>query len=158
MPPRRPESNGWSPNKELWDELVRLTDNLVWNNCKLDPSFKHRVPKHSGVYVICSSPPFPPAVTLKPSIVLYAGQSKGNLRSRFNEHSNNPGPLLQPFARCFFPNVEFWYTRIDEVSQIDEIEILLIETFNPPCNSIRAPGASTIIARIGESVPIGRKR
>lgn len=159
MCPPRLDFNGWSPDIKLWKALERTAENLIWGSCiALDPNARHRIPIYSGVYVISAEPPFKSKVAFKPSAVLYAGQSKTDLRSRFITHCKDPSPSLKQFIQCFYPNVHFWYARIDEKSQIDKIEALLIETFNPPCNSIRAPGASTIIANIGTSIVLGQKK
>ena len=150
-------TNGWSPDRALWCELVRVTNGLSWRNVDLDRSSRHRVPEHSGVYAICAESPLEAQMNFNACTILYAGQSKRCLRTRFLQHSQNPGRILQPFTSCFYPKVRFWFASVNDVSRIDEIEVLMIATFNPPCNSIQGPGASTIIAHIGTTKPIGHK-
>lgn len=161
---RTRSSTGWSPEKRLWSELVRVSGDLSWKRVVLDSSRSHRIPKEdTGVYLICSCPPFEALKSLTTYTVLYAGQVKSNkrgLRTRFLEHIRKPNAKLRLFLDCYYPAVHFWFALAYEPSHIDALESLLIATFNPPCNTIEAPGSSTLMARIGapQSIGISGKR
>ena len=149
-------TNGCSPDKALWCELESITNGLSWKNISLDQSKKHRIPKKSGVYIICAEFPLQAIKNFNACIILYAGQSKSCLRTRFLQHSQRPGQKLKPYISCFYPRIQFWFAPISDVSLINKTEGLLIAAINPPCNSIQAPGAHAIIARIGTTKPIGK--
>ena len=154
------KSNGWSSETAIWKELFELTQLLSWNRIPFDSSRLHRVPKDkTGVYLICVRPPFGVIEKLNAYTVIYAGQVRSHIRgfrTRFSEHLNQPNPTLKTFMDCYYSHVDFWFAHVHEPSLIDSLEGLLIEAFNPPCNSIRAPGSLTLIARLGTPRPIGR--
>ena len=152
---------GWSPVRAAWQELARLNDDLTWKRADFHASRKDRVPRgETGVYLICARPPL--QRTPKPPVytVLYAGRTTASegLRSRFLKHIRKPNRKLDVYLRCYVPEVEFWYSVLTEDTKIGTLEVLLIDTFNPPCNSIAAPGSSAIRARIGETVPLDPAR
>lgn len=149
--------SGWAAEKNFWRELEKSSDKLTWKRVPLDLSRQHLVSKSTGVYLICAPPPDGIVSDLRLYTVLYAGQvhsKKHGLRARFREHVKKPSPKLRVFNDCYYPNVDFWFTRVSDQKQIGKIEALLIEIFNPPCNSIRAPRTQPLIARLGKRVPI----
>ena len=155
----RSSTIGWSPEKNLWNELIRVSKNLSWKKIKLDLSSSHRVSKQIGVYLICACHPYEAVKGLKAYTVLYTGQVKSEdrgLRTRFLEHIKKPNAKLKLYLNCYYPDVHFWFAHVDKPTQIDELEALLVETFNPPCNSIGAPGSSALVARLGTPRFIGR--
>ena len=153
-----PLAGGWSPERALWLELERVSGTYSWRCVNLDSTRAHQIPKESGVYLICASPPGSLATEISAYTVLYAGQvnsSKRGLRTRFLDHIQRPDPKLRLFLECFFPSVHFWFTLENEPSRINELESILIGTFNPPCNKIGAPGSSILIGRLGIPRRIG---
>lgn len=144
---------GWSPERRLWNELENLSGTLFWKKVELDRNRAHLVSESDqGVYLICASPPVQTINAINAYTILYAGQVKSrnrSLRTRFLEHIRNPSPQLKLFLDCYYPSVHFWFTAVRDQSTIDGLEALLVETFNPPCNSIRAPGTQTLLARLG---------
>lgn len=158
----RLKSNGWSSEPPIWQELAGLTQLLSWKRIPFDSSRSHRVPEHdTGVYLICVSPPFGTLKKLNAYTVLYAGQVKSHIRgfrTRFSEHLKRPNATLKMFLDCYYSHVDFWFAHVHDPSQIDSLEGLLIDTFNPPCNSIRAPGSLTLVARLGTARRIGEGR
>lgn len=91
--------------------------------------------------------------------VIYAGQAsslRSGLRSRFQHHRKKPKPLLDRYLRCFGATTEFWYAEVLGAAELNRIEALLIETFNPICNDIAAPGSSAFLATIGDPIPVSR--
>lgn len=160
MPRPSYSTPGWSPDEALWDELARISCDLIWKKVKFDASYSHLVSNQKiGVYLICANTPKEAIKQLSAYTVLYAGQVRSHehgLQARFLEHVRNPKIKLQWYIKCYYPNVHFWFAHVDDASLIDELETLLIEAFNPPCNSISAPSSSAIIARIGAGRPIGR--
>ena len=156
---RRRNTVGWSPEKELWEELVHVSGDLAWKRVNLDSSHSHRIPKQvTGVYLICAPPPFEAVKMLNAYTMLYAGQVKSQsrgLQTRFLEHIRTPTAKLRLFMDCYYPRLHFWFALVHDPPQIDSLESLLIETFNPPCNTIGAPGSSTLIARLGTPRPLG---
>lgn len=153
---------GWSTNPRLWKELDNLGKNLSWKNVNLDLSKKHLLPgNYRGVYLICAFSPSKTLDLIKAYTILYAGKvtsSNRGLRNRFIEHINHPNSILKEFLHCYYPKIDFWYAIINEQSQIDEMEAILIETFKPPCNKIRAPGTQILLARLGPGKVIGTRR
>ena len=144
---------GWSPEKRLWDELEEVGEGLSWKRIDFNLRQSDSLPKDDrGVYLICAAPPGNTISTINAYTILYAGQVKSDrrgLRSRFREHINNPSRNLQLFRGCYYHDIHFWFAATDDESQIAKLEILLIEAFNPPCNSIRAPGTRPMLARLG---------
>ena len=153
---------GWSGERALWIELARAGQNLPWKHEPLDSTRSHLIPPGDiGVYLICSPPPEQVLDTLPVCTVLYAGQvysERRGFRTRFLEHIQRPAPKLRVYLRCYFPGVEFWYASVRDHARRNSLETLLIETLNPPCNSIQAPGSTKLLARIGRPAPIGRSR
>lgn len=143
---------GWSCQLDLWRELQQVGKNRSWRSVELDSERSHLIPLATGVYLICARPPIEAVKRIGTYAVIYAGQVKSperGLRTRFLEHIHRPNPKLRMYMDCFYPNVQFWFTLASDQSGIDELEGLLIDTFNPPCNSIRAPGSSAIKGRLG---------
>ena len=162
MSRRRPSTPGWSPERKLWDELERLSEDLSWKKVELDQKRAHLVSKNDrGVYLICASPPIKTISAINAYTILYAGQVKSynrSLQNRFLEHIRYPSPQLKLFLNCYYPTVHFWFAVVQDQSKINELEALLIETFNPPCNDIKAPGTQILLARIGVGRIIGAGR
>ena len=160
MGPARHEISGWSPDRTLWTTLEGLGRALSWRRVDLDPSRSHLVSASDGVYLIAARPPSRAMAEIGFYTVLYAGQVKSmqsisrNLRVRFCEHISRPNPKLRLFIDCFYPAVHFWFAVTHDRSLIDQLETLLIRTFNPPCNTIDAPGAKVLLARIAAGQPI----
>lgn len=161
MPRSSYSTPGWSPDETLWNELAKISGDLVWKKVEFATSYSHLVPDRKiGVYLICANAPKEIMKQLGAYTVLYAGQVKSQergLRARFLEHVKNPKTKLKWYIKCYYPNIHFWFAHVDDTSRIDELETLLIEVFNPPCNSISAPSSSAIIARLGAGQPIGRR-
>lgn len=150
---------GWSPEKKLWEQLDRIGKNLQWRRVSLDSNYLSRVPRSSGVYVICTSPPFESVKAIGAHSVVYAGQVKSTnrgLQTRFREHIMNPSAHLKLYLDCFFPSIYFLFASVTDTDLIDKIEGFLIEAFNPPCNKIGAPGSSTLLARLGNPTIVGK--
>ena len=149
--------SGWTYEKDLWDRLSTAGRDLSWKNLSFDENSRHLVPEHDGgVYLICAKPPPGFVEPVPVYTVLYAGKvesTEHGLRRRFLEHLRRPSPILRIFRLCYFPHLYFWCVAIHDQSRISEIEALLIETFNPPCNQRRAPGTDVLLAKIG----IGQK-
>ena len=119
-----------------------------------DRNLAASVPETSGVYVICARPPYPTTLGRAAYTVLYAGKVRRlprTLRARFVEHCDRPTPILRPLLLCFHPNVHFWWSSVADSEEIDRTETLLIESFNPPANMIRAPGTAVLLARLGRT-------
>ena len=163
MDRRQSLAPGWSPERNLWDELERLSRDLSWKKVEFDRNRAHLISMNErGVYLICAAPPVETIKTVNAYTVLYAGQVKSrnrSLRTRFLEHIRTPSPQLKLFLDCYYPAVHFWFAAVRDQSKIDALEALLVETFNPPCNRIRAPGTHVLLARLGAGrTIIGRKR
>ena len=158
-PSARSLTTGWSPERRLWDKLKDLGKELSWKKVEFDPNKSHLLPEDDrGVYLICAAPPVDTINVLNAYTILYAGQVKSerrSLRHRFLEHIRHPRPKLKLFVDCYYPDVHFWFAVSHEPSKIDTLEVLLIEIFNPPCNSISAPGTKVTLARIGAGRSIG---
>lgn len=158
-PSTRSLNTGWSPERRLWDELRNVGKELSRRKIELDPNQSHLLPESArGVYLICASPPKNAINALGAYAILYAGQVKSrcrSLRSRFLEHISHPKPKLRLFVDRNYPDVHSWFAVAHELSRIDALEILLVEIFNPPCNSISAPGTKITLARIGAGRSIG---
>ena len=138
----------------MWNELEALGRDLSWRKVTLEPDRGHLLPNGKrGVYLIGASPPARSLNVINAYTVLYVGQVKSprrSLRDRFLEHVRRPATKLKVFLDCYYPAVHFWYAVLNDASRIDTLETLLMETFRPPCNSIRAPGAQAFLARIGK--------
>lgn len=158
-PSTRSLNTGWSPERKLWDELRNAGRELSWKKIEFDPNKSHLLPENArGVYLICASPPKDAINALGAYTILYAGQVKSerrSLRNRFLEHIRHPRPKLKLFVDCYYPDVHFWFAIAHEPSTIDSLEILLIGIFNPPCNSISAPGTKSTLACLGAGRSIG---
>ena len=154
----RSSVTGWSPERQLWSALEFLCRDLAWKRVDLDRNRSHLVSERDrGVYLIAAPPPMRVIDVVSSYTILYAGQVRSrNLRSRFLEHIKNPNPKLRLFMDCFYPTIHFWFAVTDDQSRIDALESLLIQTFNPPCNSISAPSTQILLARLGHGKKINR--
>ena len=152
-PSTRTSSIGWSSDRRVWDELEKVGKGLSWKKIDFDRKQSELLPGDGrGVYLICGKPPGNVIRIIEAYTILYAGQVKSahrSLRTRFLEHLRKPNPKLRLFLECCYPNIDFWFTVTNDETQINEMEVLLQETFNPPCNSIRAPGTQPLLARLG---------
>ena len=159
MSPARSSNTGWSSERKLWTELEQLSNGLLWKKVIFEPDREHLLPDSDrGVYLICATPPIESLSVVSAYTILYAGRVKSShrsLRDRFLEHIRRPSAKLKIFVDCYYPTLHFWYATEERQSRIDALEILLIETFRPPCNSIRAPGTRAFLARLGSGQIIG---
>ena len=158
MPLTNSRPTGWTADAKLWQELHRIAANYSWARIAFDSNLAVNVPEAPGVYLICAHPPYPTKLGRAAYTVLYAGKVQRpprTLRARFLEHCKRPKPALRPFLLCFHPNVHFWWSSIADAEEVDQIETLLIESFNPPANMIRAPGTAVLLARLGQTRPVG---
>ena len=150
---------GWSSEKLLWEALDNFGQGLSWKKILFAKNMSDLVPGNTqGVYLICATSPAKPTNQLSLYTVLYAGKVSSphrSLRMRFIEHNKNPNSKLKKFMSCYYPNIHFWCAELDDTAQIDELESLLIQTFNPPCNSKAAPGTGVLLAHLGAAKPIG---
>jgi len=150
---------GWSCEKSLWDRLESLGKDLSWRKVKFYPDNISKVPaKKRGVYLICAYPPVNLLKNIGAYTILYAGQVKSHHRgfqNRFSEHIKGRGTLISSFNKCYYPNLDFWFSCISEDSLIDEIESLIIDVFRPPCNKIRGHSSQYIPALLKNSRRIG---
>ena len=151
---------GWAADAKLWQELHRLAAKYSWTRIAFDSNLAVNVPETPGVYVICAHAPYPTKLGRTAYTVLYAGKVRRlprTLRARFVEHCKRPNPALRPFLLCFHPKVHFWWSSIADSEEVDQIETLLVESFNPPANMIRAPGTGVLLARLGQTRPVGQR-
>lgn len=152
----RATSTGWSAERTLWQELVRLSAHLQWRCVALDLSRSHQVPADdTGVYLLCARPLSGALEEISAYTALYAGQVHGETRSfrkRFVDHIKRPKPQIHAYTSCFYPSVDFWYASVRDSDVTNTLETLLIETLNPPCNAIGAPGSKALLARLGTPV------
>lgn len=156
MNPHYSIPRSWSPAKELWSELNRISGDITWSRVKFDENSSHVIPvKSKGVYLICADTPRDVLQTIGLKTVLYAGKSETCLKSRFLYHIRSPNWKLKVYLESFIPDTFFYYSKVNDTSRIGELENLLIQTFNPPCNSISGPGTSFLLARIGPPRAIG---
>ena len=137
---------GWTLEKQEWDLLLQVVKGTSWSKTKLGQLYRDRVPKRSGVYIICVKiPRFTQTFFKSLYNVIYIGKSdKGTLLDRFLDHCNRPKQELVMARRCFGDNFEYWFTEVDP-DKVAELEARLIDCFGPPVNRIRGH----IPARIG---------
>lgn len=157
---------GWKADLSRWKELAKvgIRENLKWKKVNFLENRKDSIPERdAGIYLICAGPPRvslseePPCevlASLKLYNVLYAGKTTRGLRARFLEHIKRPPRMLAEYRKCY-DSMHFCYAVIGEPEVIKEMEFLLIDSFGPPCNSIRSPGADVIEAHFGATETIG---
>lgn len=157
---------GWGADFDRWQKLaeIEVRESLKWKKVLFLENRKEKIPEHdAGIYLICAGPPRvslfgkPPLgalAQLKPYNILYAGQTQRSLRARFLRHIKRPSPKLAVYLKCY-NSIHFWYTVIEEPETIDDMEKLLIDSLGPPCNSIHAPRAAAVEARLGITQKIG---
>ena len=144
-------SKGWSLDATKWQDLLTLEAKLClrWKRCLLRPDQSYLVPQRPGVYVIEIPSPMQVADldklalgTVRPiRSPAYVGETGSSLRSRFMEHT---GPLAQDRIRSAralplpakLPRWFIW-TEIADYSAVQQLESIMIDCFNPPCNKIR---------------------
>ena len=85
---------GWTLDRTLWNELLRVSKELSWRRVELYVQNSYRIPvDNTGVYLIGTRPPFQALKSLEAYTILYAGQVKSSargLRTRFLEHIRKP--------------------------------------------------------------------
>lgn len=155
-------SKGWSPVRQLWDELNGLDPQPQWRKVIFHKDQEHRVPAYTtGIYMICGSPPGTRVEAIHAYTVFYVGKvgkRTHGLRERFREHLQRlQDPLFGNFVKCFHP-VDFWYAVVDIPGRISGFESVLKLAFNPPCNKIDPPGTSKLRIRLGEEKRIRRSQ
>ena len=157
MPRLGSSTPGWSADKKLWDHLDKLSRGLSWRKVEFSPSREGVVPSSEhGVYLICASPPAKTLDAVNAYTILYVGQQQGgtrSLRERFREHIDTPKPAFKAFVDSYFPAIDFWFAVVKDLATIDDLESILIETFNPPCNLARGRGAEVLLAHLGPPQP-----
>jgi|GEM_PF-5607676 len=144
-------SKGWSLDATKWQSLLGLEERLGlnWKRCELKADKSYLVPQRPGVYVI--EIPSPMQVADLRSLATggvrpirspaYVGETGASLRSRFVEHT---GPLAQDRIRqarelpapAKLPRWFIW-TEIADYPAVQQLESIMIDCFNPPCNKIR---------------------
>ena len=151
-------SRSWSLEKELWSKLNQIGGDTTWSRVKYDKnSIQHIPPKSKGVYLICADTPQDVLREKGLNMVLYAGQSE-DLKSRFLEHIRDPKQQLKEYLDSLIQYTFFYYTKVGDVSRICDLEILLKQTYNPPCNQINPPGTSNYLkAHLGLPEKIGAR-
>ena len=128
--------NGWTLEKQNWDDLLIVLTGTKWSRTKLDTLYKNRIPNRPGVYAIClnlgamgfTQRPFKDIYE-----VIYVGRSESSVRTRFVSHCNKPVRGVREAKECFGNNLEYWYTEVDQ-DKIREIEARIIQCFGPPAN------------------------
>lgn len=147
----------WSLEKELWSKLNQISGDTIWSKVKYDKnSIQHIPPKSKGVYLICADTPQDVLRDKGLNTVLYAGKTE-DLKSRFLEHIREPKQLKE-YLDSLIQYTFFYYTKVGDVSRIRALEILLKQTYNPPCNLINPPGTSNFLkAGLGSPVEIGAR-
>lgn len=144
-------SKGWSLDATKWQSLLALEGRLclTWKRCLLKAEQRHYVPEKPGVYVIEIPSPMQVADLGKLATgsvrpirsPAYIGETGASLRSRFVEHT---GPLAQDRVRLaralpFPANLPryFIWTTIADYAAVQQLESIMIDCFNPPCNKIK---------------------
>lgn len=156
MNPHNSTPRSWSLEKELWSKLNQISVDTKWSRVEFDKnSIQHIPPKSKGVYLICADTPQDVLREKGLKTVLYAGQSK-DLKSRFLEHTRNPKQLKE-YLESLIQYTFFYYTKVGDDSRICDLEILLRQTYDPPCNLINPPGTSYFLAHLGPSEEIGSR-
>lgn len=137
---------GWTLKKQEWDLLPQVVKGTNWSKIKLGQLYRDRVPRRSGVYVICVKiSHFNQQLFQSLYNVIYVGKAaKGTLHDRFLFHCNSPKQEIVMARQCFGDNLEYWFTEVSP-NQVAELEARLIDCFGPPANRIRGH----IPARVG---------
>ena len=128
--------NGWTLEKQNWEDLLKVISDTHWSHTKLDTLYQNKVPERPGVYAIClklktmdfNQRPFRDLYE-----VIYVGRSETSVRSRFVKHSSSPVRGVRDAKECFGDNLEYWYTEVNR-DQVRELEARLIQCFGPPAN------------------------
>ena len=128
--------NGWTLEKQNWEDLLKVTSSTHWAHTKLDTLYQNSVPEAPGVYAIClklktmnfNQPPFKDLYE-----IIYVGRSMASVRSRFLKHCSSPQRGVRDAKECFGDNLEYWYTEVNP-AQVRELEARLIQCFGPPAN------------------------
>lgn len=130
--------HGWTLKKQEWDLLPRVVDGTNWSKTKLGQLYRDRVPKSSGVYVICVKiPHFNQRLFKSLYNVIYVGKAdRGTLHDRFLYHCTNPKREIVMARQCFGDNLEYWFAEVSP-NKVAELEARLIDCFGPPANRIR---------------------
>ena len=129
---------GWTLEKHEWDLLLQVAEEISWSKTKLGQLYRNRVPKRSGVYIICAKiPRFTQRFFKSLYNVIYVGKAnKGTLHDRFLYHCKYPKQELVMARSCFGDNLEYWFAEMDP-GKVAELEARLIDCFGPPANRIR---------------------
>lgn len=138
---------GWHLGANGWSNLARLLDGSEWKRQILEIDYVSRVPKESGVYIICASPEMIPIngkVMKQIYSPVYVGQSS-NVHLRFRDHVRGYGEVRD--AKVLFRRLDFWYT-VAAQADLNDLEQALIDAFGPPCNG------RNVQASIGEPIPL----
>ena len=143
---------GWQLDVSFWNRLSLTCGTQDWKRIYLEDTYKHSVPRDSGVYLICTSAQDGLTVTGAAArlfkvlyTAVYVGQAI-NLRRRFEGHVRGYGNVLK--ARSIFRRLDYWYTCVI-AGELDDLEQCLIDAIGPAAND------QNVQARVGEPVPAG---
>ena len=134
---------GWSLVESDWKRLSDLAVDRPWHRTYLEKDYQSRVPKVSGVYLMCVEAPIGGKVFDRLYNSVYVGQAI-NLRNRFNDHLRGYGDVV--FAKATFRRIDYWYTRA-ELAELSELEQCLIDALGPSANR-----GNALRARSGEPI------
>jgi hypothetical protein len=134
---------GWTLNRECWSRFFLAIGSRTWCTVPFSILEKNAVPESYGVYVFCAKPCTTGKATERHLLnylfnAVYVGQAT-NLRQRFVDHCNKPMEPMIAVRDCFAPRLEFWFTKLDSLKELCEVESVTIECLGPAANRQRGP-------------------
>lgn len=153
-------ARGWAVDTHPWKVLNEAMKGRTWRRVNLHSDYRHRVPEHSGVYVMCvDATHLPVSGTLFDNLctAVYVGKAS-SLRVRFGQHLIGDRAGLKQAIETF-RRITFYFTSVDR-SDLSYVEQSLIDALGPSVNAINASRATTgasIKARLHNGVALGRR-
>ena len=134
---------GWTLSRKCWGRLFSAIGQRSWRKVPFSILEKSGVPDSYGVYVFCAKP-FPMKKAAARHLLnrlfnaVYVGQAT-NLRQRFVSHCSRPMDPMIAVRDCFSHTLEFWFTKLDSLEELCEVESILIECLGPTANRQKGP-------------------
>lgn len=125
---------------EYWNDVSnQIPYNLSWKGYKFEKKNEVKIPDHKGVYCFIVKPQISNFFETK--YLFYVGQTTRTLRQRFYEYLDDqtgkgkPRPKVYEMLKLYQDNLYFFFSNINDNSQIDEVEEKLLNTFVPHINT-----------------------
>lgn len=131
------------------DTNKHIGSSLKWKRLKFEDANMDKIPTRHGLYCFVVIPPTPNFIITR--YLFYLGKASGStLRTRYKQYldekkgngigAQKPRVKVEEMLNEYDGHIYFFYTEIDDSSQVIECEEKLLNTFYPYVNSLIPEG------------------